>query len=110
MLWSKVGHPAFFLLLAALAVVAAALLWRLDRPIRALPPPDPRRNTAPAPDDARPARPRPCRVRPAPGRRPAHARRTLTPPWAPPPRLRRERRRAPGSAAGWGSGGQYATS
>lgn len=41
MLWSKVGHPAFFLLLAGLAVVAAALLWRLDRPIRALPRPDP---------------------------------------------------------------------
>ena len=37
MLWSKVGHPAFFLLLAGLAVAAAALLWRLDRPIRALP-------------------------------------------------------------------------
>ncbi len=36
-LWSKAGHPAFFLLLAALAVAAAALLWRLDRPIRALP-------------------------------------------------------------------------
>ena len=27
----------FLLLLAALAVAAAALLWRLDRPIRALP-------------------------------------------------------------------------
>ena len=27
-------------LLAALAVVAAALLWRLDRPIRALPRPN----------------------------------------------------------------------
>ncbi|HEY9540968.1 MAG TPA: peptide MFS transporter [Luteimonas sp.] len=41
MLWSRVDHPAFFLLLAGLAVVAAALLWRLDRPIRALPRPDP---------------------------------------------------------------------
>ncbi|MFC3716356.1 peptide MFS transporter [Luteimonas soli] len=40
MLWSKVGHPAFFLLLAGLAMVAAALLWRLDRPIRALPRPN----------------------------------------------------------------------
>src|SRR5690606_34241792 len=36
-LWSKASHPAFFLLLAALAVIAAALLWRLDRPIRSLP-------------------------------------------------------------------------
>lgn len=40
MLWSRVDHPAFFLLLAGLAVVAAVLLWRLDRPIRALPRPD----------------------------------------------------------------------
>src|SRR5690606_24029388 len=39
MLWSTAGHPAFFLLLAGLAVLAAALLWRLDRPIRALPHP-----------------------------------------------------------------------
>jgi POT family proton-dependent oligopeptide transporter len=37
MLWSRVGHPTFFLLLAGLSVAAAALLWRLDRPIRALP-------------------------------------------------------------------------
>jgi POT family proton-dependent oligopeptide transporter len=36
-LWSKTSHPSFFLLLAALAVIAAALLWRLDRPIRSLP-------------------------------------------------------------------------
>lgn len=36
-LWSRIGHSAFFLLLAALAVVAASLLWRLDRPIRQLP-------------------------------------------------------------------------
>lgn len=36
-LWSKTSHPGFFLLLAALAVLAAALLWRLDRPIRSLP-------------------------------------------------------------------------
>lgn len=35
-LWSKASHSGFFLLLAGLAVVAAALLWRLDRPIRAL--------------------------------------------------------------------------
>ena len=33
-LWTHVGHAAFFLLLAALAVLAAALLWMLDRPIR----------------------------------------------------------------------------
>lgn len=33
-LWSRMGHPGFFLLLAGLAVVAAALLWRLDRPVR----------------------------------------------------------------------------
>jgi len=36
-LWSKASHPAFFLLLAGLAAIAAALLWRLDRPIRTLP-------------------------------------------------------------------------
>lgn len=36
-LWSKASHAGFFLLLAGLAVVAAALLWRLDRPIRTLP-------------------------------------------------------------------------
>jgi len=35
-LWSTTSHPVFFLLLAALALLAAALLWRLDRPIRAL--------------------------------------------------------------------------
>ncbi|MCD9004842.1 peptide MFS transporter [Luteimonas sp. XNQY3] len=35
-LWSKASHSGFFLLLAGLAVVAAILLWRLDRPIRAL--------------------------------------------------------------------------
>src|SRR5690606_6621551 len=36
-LWSKASHSGFFLLLAGLAVAAAALLWRLDRPIRTLP-------------------------------------------------------------------------
>lgn len=36
-LWSRLDHAGFFLLLAGLAVVAALLLWRLDRPIRALP-------------------------------------------------------------------------
>ena len=36
-LWSKTSHAGFFLLLAGLAVVAAILLWRLDRPIRSLP-------------------------------------------------------------------------
>lgn len=36
-LWSKTGHASFFLLLAGLAIAAAALLWRLDRPIRSLP-------------------------------------------------------------------------
>ena len=36
-LWSRASHAGFFLLLAGLAVVAAVLLWRLDRPIRALP-------------------------------------------------------------------------
>ena len=35
-LWSTASHSGFFLLLAGLAVVAAALLWRLDRPIRTL--------------------------------------------------------------------------
>ena len=35
-LWSRASHAGFFLLLAALAVAAAALLWRLDRPIRSL--------------------------------------------------------------------------
>lgn len=36
-LWSRASHPGFFLVLAGLAVAAAALLWRLDRPIRSLP-------------------------------------------------------------------------
>jgi POT family proton-dependent oligopeptide transporter len=35
-LWSKTSHPVFFLLLAGLALLAAALLRLLDRPIRAL--------------------------------------------------------------------------
>jgi POT family proton-dependent oligopeptide transporter len=35
-LWSRVSHPGFFLLLSGLAVLAALLLRRLDRPIRAL--------------------------------------------------------------------------
>ena len=35
-LWSRASHAGFFLLLAGLAVVAAMLLWRLDRPIRTL--------------------------------------------------------------------------
>ena len=35
-LWLKTSHAGFFVLLAGLAVVAAALLWRLDRPIRNL--------------------------------------------------------------------------
>ena len=33
-LWTRIGHAPFFLLLAALAVLAAMLLWWLDRPIR----------------------------------------------------------------------------
>ena len=37
MLFTRAGNAGFFLLLAALAVAAALLLWRLDRPIRALP-------------------------------------------------------------------------
>lgn len=37
MLWSRASHAGFFLLLSGLAVVAALMLWRLDRPIRALP-------------------------------------------------------------------------
>ena len=45
-LWSRASHPVFFLLLAALAVVAAALLWRLDRPIRGLPGPTDARGPA----------------------------------------------------------------
>lgn len=36
-LWSRASHAGFFLMLAALALIAAALLWRLDRPIRTLP-------------------------------------------------------------------------
>jgi POT family proton-dependent oligopeptide transporter len=35
-LWSRGSHPGLFLLLSGLAVLAALLLWRLDRPIRAL--------------------------------------------------------------------------
>src|SRR3546814_19256804 len=46
MLWSRVDHPAFFLLLAGLAVIPAALLWRQAQPNRALPPPYPRRSHA----------------------------------------------------------------
>jgi POT family proton-dependent oligopeptide transporter len=34
--WTTTSHAAFFLILAALAVIAAALLWRLDRPLRSL--------------------------------------------------------------------------
>jgi POT family proton-dependent oligopeptide transporter len=34
--WTTTSHAAFFLILAALAVLAAALLWRLDRPLRSL--------------------------------------------------------------------------
>jgi proton-dependent oligopeptide transporter, POT family len=34
--WTTASHAAFFLVLAALAVLAAALLWRLDRPLRSL--------------------------------------------------------------------------
>jgi len=33
-LWSRVGHAAFFAAMASLATLAAALLWRLDRPLR----------------------------------------------------------------------------
>lgn len=33
-LWSRAGHPAFFMLLAGLGAVAAVLLWLLDQPIR----------------------------------------------------------------------------
>ena len=33
-LWSRASHSGFFLVLAALAIVAAVLLWLLDRPIR----------------------------------------------------------------------------
>jgi len=32
--WSRASHPLFFILLAALATLAAMLLWLLDRPIR----------------------------------------------------------------------------
>lgn len=35
-LWTRASHAGFFLLLAGLAVLAALLLWRLDRPIRQL--------------------------------------------------------------------------
>jgi POT family proton-dependent oligopeptide transporter len=34
-LWSRLGHAGFFVVLSALALVAAGLLWRLDKPIRA---------------------------------------------------------------------------
>ena len=33
-LWSRTSHAGFFVLLSGLAVVAACVLWRLDRPIR----------------------------------------------------------------------------
>ena len=35
-LWTRMGHATFFAGLAGLALVAAALLWRLDRPIHRL--------------------------------------------------------------------------
>ena len=35
-LWSRTSHAGFFSLLAALALIAACLLWWLDRPIRKL--------------------------------------------------------------------------
>jgi len=35
-LWSRTSHSGFFLLLAGLAMVAALLLWFLERPIRRL--------------------------------------------------------------------------
>jgi POT family proton-dependent oligopeptide transporter len=35
-LWSRASHAGFFVLLSGLAVVAAVLLWWLDRPIRTL--------------------------------------------------------------------------
>jgi POT family proton-dependent oligopeptide transporter len=35
-LWSRTSHAGFFSLLAALALIAACLLWWLDRPIRNL--------------------------------------------------------------------------
>ena len=35
-LWTRMGHASFFALLGGLALVAAALLWRLDRPIHQL--------------------------------------------------------------------------
>ncbi len=33
-LWSRTSHGGFFLMLSGLAVLAACVLWRLDRPIR----------------------------------------------------------------------------
>jgi len=35
-LWTRMGHAAFFALLASLALIAAVILWRLDRPIHDL--------------------------------------------------------------------------
>jgi proton-dependent oligopeptide transporter, POT family len=35
-LWSRISHAGFFVLLAGLAVLAACVLWMLDRPIRHL--------------------------------------------------------------------------
>ena len=35
-LWSRASHTGFFILLAGLATLAAALLWWLDRPIRTI--------------------------------------------------------------------------
>lgn len=34
MLWSRTSHAGFFLLLSGLALLAAVVLWRLDKPIR----------------------------------------------------------------------------
>jgi POT family proton-dependent oligopeptide transporter len=41
-LWSRTSHSFFFILLAVLAVIAALLLWLIEKPIRELRPPSPR--------------------------------------------------------------------
>lgn len=51
-LWSRTSHAGFFVLLAGLAVLAACVLWMLDRPIRSV---EAARRAAPAEPTTRPA-------------------------------------------------------
>jgi POT family proton-dependent oligopeptide transporter len=32
--WQKMGHPAFFLMIAAIGLVSAVLVWLMEKPLR----------------------------------------------------------------------------